>query len=174
MTIFALGVPCLVKLIFFNLTWTVAFKWISSLQVVQNSKHSYTFIRKLLQFGVSKRSKIGVTNVALRCETKLIARQMSHGPHSSKARWGHCRQISGKLSACANSGFWALSFPAHQEPGYEATQIPEPSPPPQSHQNTHPAASVAGMISLPWYYRFTDVNLREKEVGSKTTDCYTV
>ena len=29
--------------------------------------------------------------------------------------------ISGKLSACANSGYQALSFPAHREPGYEAS-----------------------------------------------------
>ena len=29
-------------------------------------------------------------------------------------------KISGKLSACANSGYHALSFPAHREPGYEA------------------------------------------------------
>ena len=29
-------------------------------------------------------------------------------------------KISGKLSACANSGYQALSFPAHREPGYEA------------------------------------------------------
>jgi len=28
--------------------------------------------------------------------------------------------ISGKLSACANSGYQALTFPTHQEPGYEA------------------------------------------------------
>ena len=29
-------------------------------------------------------------------------------------------EISGKLSACANSGYQALSFPGHREPGYEA------------------------------------------------------
>ena len=29
-------------------------------------------------------------------------------------------KISGKLSACANSGYQALSFPTHREPGYEA------------------------------------------------------
>ena len=29
--------------------------------------------------------------------------------------------ISGKLSACANSGYQALSFPTHREPGYEAS-----------------------------------------------------
>ena len=29
-------------------------------------------------------------------------------------------KISGKLSACTNSGYQALSFPSHQEPGYVA------------------------------------------------------
>ena len=42
MIVFALGVPRLVKLIFLNLIWTVAFKRISSLQVAQNSKHTVT------------------------------------------------------------------------------------------------------------------------------------
>ena len=50
MIVFALGVPRLVKLMFLNLM--VAFMRISSLHVVQNSKHSYTFIRKLFHFGV--------------------------------------------------------------------------------------------------------------------------
>ena len=34
------------------LTLMVVFKWISTLHVVQNSKHSYTFIGKLPHFGV--------------------------------------------------------------------------------------------------------------------------
>ena len=34
-------------------------------------------------------------------------------------------KISGKLSACANSGYQALSFPAHREPGYEARCLSE-------------------------------------------------
>ena len=33
-------------------------------------------------------------------------------------------KISGKLSACANSGYQALSFSAHREPGYEANVVP--------------------------------------------------
>ena len=33
-------------------------------------------------------------------------------------------KISGKLSACPNSGYQALSFPAHREPGYEARYKP--------------------------------------------------
>ena len=33
-------------------------------------------------------------------------------------------KISGKLSACANSGYQALSFPGHREPGYEAKYPP--------------------------------------------------
>ena len=33
-------------------------------------------------------------------------------------------KISGKLSACANSGYQALSFPTHREPGYEARYKP--------------------------------------------------
>ena len=38
---------------FLNLAWpSVAFKHIFSLHVVHNSKHSYTFIRKLFHFGV--------------------------------------------------------------------------------------------------------------------------
>ena len=48
MTVFALGDSHLVNVRELNMNGGLLFWWISSLHVVQNSKHSYTFVRKLL------------------------------------------------------------------------------------------------------------------------------